>query len=568
MRQWSVRIAAALTAVMGAINLLSATTPPLHRRVAVIAAWSPLEVRHGSAIAAAVSGFALLLLARSLWRRKHAGWLVTELVLLVSAVSHVLKGLDLEEAAVATGLALFLLAIAPEFHARSDAPSVQRALWVVAGSLVFNLAYGVTGFYLLDRHYSVDFGFWAAVRQTVVMFTQFYDPGLEPVTQFGRWFADSIYIVSVLTTGYALAMLVRPVLVRERATPGERLLTRGIVEAHGRSSLARLTLMDDKSYYFGPGGTLVAFVVKARVGLALGDPIGPLDQIGPAIAGFGAHCARNDWRPAFYQTMPDHLALYREAGLETLCIGHEAIVDLASFTLEGQARKALRGAVNRLTRLGFSARLHEPPLDDGLMRQLEQVSDEWLALRRGGEKRFSLGWFDEDYIRESPVMTVETAHGAITAFSNLMPEYQLNEITTDLMRHRARIQNGTMDFLFAELFRWAKGCGYATFNLGLCALAGVGRDPKDPVAERALGFIFEHVNQFYDFKGLHAFKSKFHPIWSPRYLVYPGPASLPAVAVALILADSGTAVLWRREKARPPRVGPEAESRREERAAS
>ena len=88
------------------------------------------------------------------------------------------------------------------------------------------------------------------------------------------------------------------------------------------------------------------------------------------------------------------------------------------------------------------------------------------------------------------------------------------------------------------------------------------------MAERALGFIFEHVNQFYDFKGLHAFKSKFHPIWSPRYLVYPGPASLPAVAVALILADSGTAVLWRREKARPPRVGPEAESRREERAAS
>src|SRR5207247_7190103 len=99
---------------------------------------------------------------------------------------HVLKGLDLEEAAVATGLALFLLAIAPEFHARSDAPSVQRALWVVAGSLVFNLAYGVTGFYLLDRHYSVDFGFWAAVRQTVVMFTQFYCTGLAPVPRFAR----------------------------------------------------------------------------------------------------------------------------------------------------------------------------------------------------------------------------------------------------------------------------------------------------------------------------------------------------------------------------------------------
>ena len=41
------------------------------------------------------------------------------------------------------------------------------------------------------------------------------------------------------------------------------------------------------------------------------------------------------------------------------------------------------------------------------------------------------------------------------------------------------------------------------------------------------------------FKGLHAFREKFHPIWSPRYLIYPGPVSLPPAALALIAADSG-----------------------------
>jgi len=38
---------------------------------------------------------------------------------------------------------------------------------------------------------------------------------------------------------------------------------------------------------------------------------------------------------------------------------------------------------------------------------------------------------------------------------------------------------------------------------------------------------------------LHLFKEKFQPRWLPRYLVYPGPASLPAVVVALNRASSG-----------------------------
>jgi phosphatidylglycerol lysyltransferase len=83
------------------------------------------------------------------------------------------------------------------------------------------------------------------------------------------------------------------------------------------------------------------------------------------------------------------------------------------------------------------------------------------------------------------------------------------------------------------------GQGYATFNLGLSSLSGVGEHPGDPAVERALHYIYEHVNQFYSFRGLHAIKEKFHPQWSPRYLVYPEPASPPSVAVTKIRADSG-----------------------------
>ncbi len=539
MEVWGVHGVALLTGIMGFVNVLSGVTPPLASRLALVEGVLPLTVRHGAHLTAALAGFALLLLAGSLWRRKRAAWLVTLIVLAISAASHLIKGLDYEEAILATLIAGWLLSLHAHFHVRSDPPSLRRGLRVGAAALMFTLAYGVAGFYLLDRHFSVKFDFVAALRQTVVMFTQFYDPGLQPLTPFGRYFGDSLYLVGVTTVGFALLMLVRPVLVRQPATGAERARARAIVEAQGRSSLARFTLFTDKSYYFSPGDSIIAYVVKGRVALTLGDPIGPAQDVSAAIAGFASHCEANDWGAAFYQTLPDFLPHYRSQGFHALHIGDEGIIDLTSFTLEGKAGKTLRAPVNRLTRLGYRAVLHEPPLPDGLLQELRTISDEWLTMMHGTEKRFSLGWFDDDYVRESAVMAVHSPEGWISAFANIVPEYQQNETTIDLMRRRREAEHGTMDFLFVSLFQWAKERGYATFNLGLSPLAGVGERSVDPVIEKALHYIFEHVNQFYNFKGLHAYKAKFHPIWSPRYLIYSSHASLPLVALAVIRADSG-----------------------------
>jgi phosphatidylglycerol lysyltransferase len=272
--------------------------------------------------------------------------------------------------------------------------------------------------------------------------------------------------------------------------------------------------------------------------VTLGDPIGPVEDAAAAIGGFKAYCAGNDWTPAFYQTLPDYLDSYRAAGLQMVCIGHEAIVDLGTFTLAGGANKSLRSAINRLTKEGHRAEVHEPPLSDDLLHELRGVSDEWLE-GHGTEKHFSLGWFDEAYLRSGPVVVVYEPGGRISAFANILPEYQLNESSIDLMRHRRDAESGTMDFLFVSLFEWARKRGYATFNLGLSSLAGVGEHADDPLVERALHYVYEHLNQFYSFKGLHQFKEKFHPDWSPRYLIYSSLASLPGVVIALVRADSG-----------------------------
>ena len=114
----------------------------------------------------------------------------------------------------------------------------------------------------------------------------------------------------------------------------------------------------------------------------------------------------------------------------------------------------------------------------------------------------------------------------------------------DLMRRRKNAENGTMEFLFISLFEWARAQGSQGFNLGLSSLSGVGEQPQDPAAERLMHFVYEHINQFYNFKGLHSFKEKFHPRWSPRYLIYPSASNLPQAWLAVVEANSGTANLF------------------------
>lgn len=101
------------------------------------------------------------------WLRSMDSWLLAMVVLVIASVSHLLKGLDYEEATIAAGLAVWLWFLRARFHARSDLPSVQQGLRALVAALLFTLAYSTIGFYLLDRHFSVQLSFGAALEQTV-----------------------------------------------------------------------------------------------------------------------------------------------------------------------------------------------------------------------------------------------------------------------------------------------------------------------------------------------------------------------------------------------------------------
>lgn len=339
-------------------------------------------------------------------------------------------------------------------------------------------------------------------------------------------------------------MIYYPALICEPATNEDRTRAQAIIEKYGQTSRARFTLFEDKSYFFSPNESVIAFVVKGQIALVLGDPIGPQDDVEASIVAFKSFCARHNWQACFYQTQPDYLNIYKTLEFNVMSVGQEAIVDLAAITLEGHAGKEFRNVVNRLTRLGHRVEIYEPPMSDTLLGELKVISDEWLTGVKGSEFRFSVGWFDDKYIRDSIVAVVYTPEGCMSAFTNIVSDYQRKEAVIDLMRRRRKVENGTMDFLFISIFDWAKFKGNTTFSLGFSGLSGIGEKSDSPAVEKALHYLYENMSRFYNVKGLHTFKDKFHPRWESRYMVYPKTANLSAIAIAFARAHNGDDFLW------------------------
>jgi len=546
--------------IVAFLNIWSAHFAQVPRRLEHVREYVPLEVLHGSRLLTVVAGFLLLLLGHGLWRHKRRAWQgavgllgASTLLHIVPIAVHATLRLNWRvaghsaEALAGNILGLVaLVALRKEFGAGSDPPSFNRGLKVLAVSVGFACAYGTVGFYLLDREFHERFNLPQSLAQTLRLFFTF---GGAPVphTRGAYWFLGSLYAVSGLTLIYGAAAALRPVVYHSRrgTWSQERETAAAIAERYGASSLVRMTLFPDKTFFFPPGlDAYLAFRTVGNVAVVLGDPICAPEQVPSAISAFASYCAEMDWTPCYYQVLPDYLEAYRALGYQVLKIGEEGIIDLQRFRLAGAAFKDLRNAVNKLTKAGFEAKFWAPPIDEEVLRELREVSDDWLRHMYGREKRFSLGWFDPDYLRECDVEAIVSPEGRIEAFANYVTEYRAPNITPDLMRRRQAAPAGTMDFLFVRAAEHYRELGFQGLNLGLSPLAGVGNGTGSRMSEQFVRMLYEHFNRFYSFKGLHAFKSKFRPRWEPRFLVYSSVGGLPKAAIAVVRANNPGLVWW------------------------
>ncbi|WP_299037659.1 bifunctional lysylphosphatidylglycerol flippase/synthetase MprF [uncultured Pseudokineococcus sp.] len=464
-----------------------------------------------SAVTTSLAGLAALLLARGLHRRLRVAW-AAALALLAGVTAVAAAHGDLVLAAVTTGLALLLVPARTVFHRGSRSPRPRDLVWLatataLVGAAVWWLELSSTGGAgdapLLAASVSGD----TPVADRLAMVA-----GTVGVLVGGRW-------------------------VLRRRTPDQRAsddaeLARveDLVTRSGRC-LAHLAFTGDKRFHFAPcGAAFLMYQVEGRSWVVMGDPVGDPTAFPGLLRSFVEEVDRHGGRPVLYNVLEDHAELYRECGLALTKLGEEAVVPLADFTLSGKARTNLRTCRNKSSRLGMTVELVAAADVGPLVPELREVSDAWLAERNGKEKRFSLGAFDEEYVRRTPLVVVRQ-EGRVIAFATLWVGGDGEEVQVDLMRRLPDGPSTVMTYLFVECILWAKENGFSTFNLGMAPLSGLRSGAGAPVWERLGHLVWTHGEQLYNFKGLRGFKQGFGPRWRTCYVAAPRGLALPHAMV-------------------------------------
>ena len=561
-------------AAQGVINLLSAFLSHPPDRLVALRRLVPTAVIDTSRTFTMLSGLLLLVTAWGLRSGKRRAFVLALFLCAVSVPVNLLKAIDLEEAIAASTL-MFVLAISGDsFRVKSREISLADVRWTGFLAAIAFAVYAVGGCWVLLSSVGGDGSLPGAFREAVHTLTGLGSSSLPPLAEMTRrehrvttWFLDSLHVTAAtIIVGFALSAL-RPV-VHESRHRAERDRVADLLGQYGDSSVSEFALAPDSDYFFSANGrAVIAYRFESNALLAIGDPIGPEEEIPELLRGFARFCREHDWAFAFFQSRPERLPIYEALGWRSIHIGEDPVLHPERFTLEGSAMGEVRRAVRKLEEAGWEVRHYLPginPLDpahdpDGVVEQLRAISAEWLRQRVGSEKGFCMGRFDPEHLARSWVSVAwNPGERRAAAFLTWNPVPAREGWALDLMRRRRDAPSGAMEFLIAKSVEAARVRGDDMLSLSLSALAKVEpRSADAPAAaaaragaaalapdaayegsDRLRTFLMDHLSRFYDFQGLFHWKKKFAPEFEDRYLVYSEPLSLPRVVLALARAQS------------------------------
>jgi phosphatidylglycerol lysyltransferase len=532
--QLAPKVLAVFVFLAGVVLLFSGATPTEKARIAVLTRYVPLAVIEGSYFLGSVVGVALLVASNGVARRLDGAFYVVAFLLLAGIAASLLKGGDWEEALLLAVLLAVLLASRDVFDRRTAFWEARFSPgWMVGVVSVIGASVWLGMFAFRHMEYSSELWWRFAEEQDAPRFLR----------------ATVGATVALLVFG--VVRLLRPA-PPEVALPGPgELDLAGPAIASQSSTVPFLAYLRDKTLLFNEARTaFLMYGVQGKTWVVMGDPVGGTPREAAAlIREFFERCDDYGGVPVFYQVRKERLHQYADFGLTFVKLGEEAFVTLPDFTLDGAERKPFRLVQNRFARSGLAFRIVHGAEVEALMPQFREVSCAWLAEKGAAEKGFSLGFFDEDYVRRFPVAVVEQ-EGRVAAFATVWPGPDRVELSVDLMRFRASAPKNVMEALLLHLMLWGRDEGYQRFNLGMAPLSGLELSAISPTWTRVGHFLFHRGERLYSFQGLRQYKEKFHPVWEPRYLAYPGGLALPRITadVSALIAGGYRRIFRRRSE--------------------
>jgi lysyl-tRNA synthetase class 2 len=507
--------------------------------------------------------FVLALLAAALAARKRIAWwilvgymiaaigwnvggLITSPKLMMDDIGEVI-GLVFHIAAV-----LFLVLARKQFWAK-----VRRgALLKAAATLVAAMAIGtLIGWALLELFPG------SLAREDRFLYA------LNRVSAFAGAGSESfsghphVFVNALLGLFGALALMVTAIVLfqsqrAENALTGEdESAIRGLLELFGKNdSLGYFATRRDKAVVFAPNGrAAITYRVEVGVCLASGDPVGDPKAWQQAIHAWLRLCQTYGWAPGVMGASLAGAEAFRQAGLNALQLGDEAILYPDNFRLSGPDMRAVRQAVTRARRAGATVRIRRHrDLTGEEMAQVIERADAWRDTET--ERGFSMALGRIGDPADGDCLLVETVQNdTVVAMLSLVP-WGTNGVSLDLMRRSPQSPNGTIELMVSELCMQSEGIGVTRISLNFAmfrtafeqgAQLGAG-----PVARLWRGLLV-FFSRWWQLETLYRSNMKYQPQWVPRYACYEDARLVPRVGVASVIAEGFLVLPFSRRNEQP-----------------
>ena len=354
--------------------------------------------------------------------------------------------------------------------------------------------------------------------------------------------AQALWYLPSLAFWLILVVAVARVLLNPRAVldAPDRLRARGVLERGGGDTLSFMSTWNGNSYWFAAeADAAVAYRVRGSIAVTLGGPFGPDHDRPDVVSDFVEFCGSHGWTAVFYSVDAREGSVFDHLNWQRMPVAEEAVLRLPDWNTAGKKRQDIRTATNRASRSGITAEWTSwRELTPSQHAQIREISEGWVADRTLPEMEFTLGGVDE--LDDPSVRLMMAVHesGRIEAVTSWLPMFEHGAVvgyTLDFMRRRGDAMNGIMEFVIGAAADRMKTDGLALLSLSGSPLAStqVGDDASRSNVERLLDLLGSLLEPAYGFRSLLNFKRKFQPEFVPLWAVYPDPAMLPALGVAL-----------------------------------
>ncbi|HEY5026055.1 MAG TPA: phosphatidylglycerol lysyltransferase domain-containing protein [Acidimicrobiales bacterium] len=294
----------------------------------------------------------------------------------------------------------------------------------------------------------------------------------------------------------------------------------------------------DKEYVFAPDrGAALAYRSLFGVALGSGDPIGARDQFQDCLRQFVSQSDGLGLRPVIMLVREDRLALYQRLGFKTLYLGDEAILDVASFTLDSPRMRNVRQAVKRSANFGVTTEImHEVDIPPSLIDSLREIT---VRARHGKREEGFSAALEEPFSVPQPTCLVAVCRdrmGTPIGFQRYSSCSGDTKLSVDAMRRVPSAPNGTGERMIFEVIQWARDNGIIELSLNFVAFRKLLQSLDVASGNGTVARAIRHFNPA-GAPRLFAFTNKFRPQWVSRYLAYRSLSDIPRFALATLSAE-------------------------------